>query len=398
MGATALQVEPWVGQDFYVPYFEILIRGRSEPELIRDILSVNFTDSLKEIDSFEIIVNNWDPNGRNGSDNRRGWFKYSDGDKFDPWQDVELWMGYYVRGTKQRRCMLIGEIVRMTPNFPQSGSSTLTVHCVGLLHRFRTAQIDKNYTRKKDSWIARELVREIAGQVRAKIPGLTLKVDDAEIDKNLKNETEIEHLTIKQEYAINFLHRRSREIGYEFTMEERETGASNREVTFHYRPPNAVTRTVYRLEWGKSLLSFQPSFSTAEQVTEVYVRSWDPQTKKTFEGRARRADLLRDGVLDPTEDFKVRQGPLAERIEIVTDEIVQSQEEATQRARQRLRSIAQGLIEGRGKTIGLPDLRAGCKVEIAGIGRYDGNYVVTGTTHSISDSGYTTDFNARKEK
>jgi phage protein D len=48
--------------------------------------------------------------------------------------------------------------------------------------------------------------------------------------------------------------------------------------------------------------------------------------------------------------------------------------------------------------VGLPDLRAGVKVEIVGLGaRFNGVYFITDTTHTYSDSGYITKFNARRE-
>ncbi len=40
------------------------------------------------------------------------------------------------------------------------------------------------------------------------------------------------------------------------------------------------------LEWGKNLLDFQARMTTAQQVTEVTVRGWDPKTKKEIIGRA----------------------------------------------------------------------------------------------------------------
>ena len=57
--------------------------------MIRDILSVTYKDSVQEIDSFEITINNWDAATRA--------FKYSDQRLFDPGQSVELWMGYLRR-------------------------------------------------------------------------------------------------------------------------------------------------------------------------------------------------------------------------------------------------------------------------------------------------------------
>jgi phage protein D len=48
--------------------------------------------------------------------------------------------------------------------------------------------------------------------------------------------------------------------------------------------------------------------------------------------------------------------------------------------------------------VGLPDLRAGHKVHIEGLGaRFNGIYFITDTNHTLNDSGYVTQFNARRE-
>ena len=394
--ATVPQIEQdiYIGQDFYVPAFRVRVRGRDLLKTEYDVLTVTYTDSDSDMDSFDLTVNNWDPDGKGPG---RGWFKYSDTDVFDPWQDVELSMGYYRNGNDGLESMLVGEIVRMTPNFPESGTSTLTVHCVNLLQRFRTAQVTKDYFQKQDSWIARDLVQGIAKDIRQKLPSLDLQVDEDEISLNLAAENPIEHLNVHQQYAVNFLYSRSREIGYDIWLDE-DTSGSRRVVTFHYAPSKYTLKPTYILEWGKSLMNFQPSFATANQPDEVIVRYWNPKTKQKFEGKATRADLAQDGVIDPTADFGVKQGPLSKKTDLVTNLVVQSDDEAKTAAKRRLRILAQGLIEAKGKTVGLPSLRSGNKIRIVGLGRYDGLYHVTSTTHTLGDGGYTTDFSARKEK
>jgi phage protein D len=397
----------YVGQDFYVPGFRIVVKGRELHTVETDVVSLTYTDSKNEIDSAELTVNNWDPNG-NGPG--LGWWKYSDTDIFNPWQDIELYMGYYRNGNDELRRMMVGEIVRMTPNFSAGGAATLSVRALNVLNRFRNAQISKDYFQKKDSEIFRDIVNTVAQQLRQQFPNLDLVTDGDEIERNLAQEKEIKHQTIKQEYAINFLFKRSREIRYELSVDDVQQG-SRRVVTVHYRPANEVMRPTYILEWGKSLISFQPSLATANQASKVIVRYWNPDTKKKFEGQAILADLKTEGVIDPMADLNLEQGPQAQKTEIVTDHVVQSDAEATEAAKSRLRVIAQGLVTAKGRTIGLPDLRTGSKIQIGkldpntgqripgkGLGRYDGNYVVEQTTHTIGDGGYSTDFTARMEK
>ena len=46
---------------FYVPQFEVRIEGVGLPrDVLRDVVQVTYKDNIKEIDSFELTVNNWD--------------------------------------------------------------------------------------------------------------------------------------------------------------------------------------------------------------------------------------------------------------------------------------------------------------------------------------------------
>jgi hypothetical protein len=60
--------------------------------------------------------------------------------------------------------------------------------------------------------------------------------------------------------------------------------------------------------------------------------------------------------------------------------------------------MAATLVTGSGSSVGLPALRAGKTVTIAGLGaRFDGTWRLTQTMHAIGSGGYTTTFQARKE-
>ncbi len=89
-----------LGTDFYVPHFEVKVGGRAlERQAIHDVLSVTYTDSLENIDTFSLVVNNWDEEKRST--------KYSEGTLFEPGQTVELRLGYRDRGLQP---VLTGEI------------------------------------------------------------------------------------------------------------------------------------------------------------------------------------------------------------------------------------------------------------------------------------------------
>ncbi|HWA72763.1 MAG TPA: hypothetical protein VG937_10525 [Polyangiaceae bacterium] len=390
-----LAVKPYLGQDFYVPCYAVYIRNQ-EFRRVHDVMSVTYTDSMTEIDSFDLRVNNWDPDKESAGPSKKGGVKYSDGNTLDPWQDVELWMGYYNQGRREMRRMLVGEITTSALSFGESGVSSLTVRGLNLLHRFRSKQISKAFVNEKDTRIADILVGEIASDISKRVPNLTIELDGDDKATNLARETAVPYLAMHNQYPVLFLMQRARAIGYDLTLEEQARG-EQRLVTIHFRPSHRVRRPTYELEWGKTLLQFQPTLQTAGQVSEVVVRGWDPQGKDKFEERATRADLNGEELVHP-DMLGVQESALAQRLEISTDRPVQSSAEAKELAKKTLRQIVQGLVEARGKTIGLPDLRAGCKVNVLGLGtRYSGTYLVTATTHTIGDGGYTTEFSCRME-
>ena len=68
-------------------------------------------------------------------------------------------------------------------------------------------------------------------------------------------------------------------------------------------------------------------------------------------------------------------------------------------ARAILLERSKDLVKASGTCVGLPDLRAGQRVKIGGLGaRFSGEYFITDTTHTINDSGYITKFNVRREE
>src|SRR2546427_10194507 len=99
--AAILPVEIYKGQDFYVPAFIISVeQEKLPPTVMNDILSVSYTDSLANVDSFEMIVSNWDAAAKTLDQTA---FKYSDKNTFNPWKDVQLQMGYYSNGKSELR-------------------------------------------------------------------------------------------------------------------------------------------------------------------------------------------------------------------------------------------------------------------------------------------------------
>jgi phage protein D len=151
--------------------------------------------------------------------------------------------------------------------------------------------------------------------------------------------------------------------------------------------------------WGRTLISFSPMFSAKGQVSEVVVRWGDPEAKNKGKIEVKKTwdDIdLAPSALGPAGKTDLNPALKGLR-EVVKPNDVKTEEDAEREAIKHLKEMARTLITGNGSSVGLPTLRAGKTVTLAGLGaRFDGTWLLTQTTHSIGGGGYTTSFQAAK--
>jgi uncharacterized protein len=367
------------GRDLWVPAFEVRVNERkAAADVVHDVMSVTYKDSLIDLDTFDLVLNNWD------ADERR--FKYLDGNdrRWDPGEKLAIAMGYRDRtGLSQ---MITGVITSLRPSFPASGGPTLTVSGVNVLQQFRRKPVSKTYVGKTDSEIAKEICKR-------------LQVDIVTNPRSSPPEPKLDYVIQDNRMDIVFLLERARRIGYDLFVEEVPAqGGAPAKPRIHFVPPESVERTTYKLVWGGSLTAFSPTLKTGNQVSSVRVRGWDRLRNKKIDVEVSLKNL-------PTQALAARGGRdriesmLGEREEIVGTIPVHDDNEARAVALSRLALIHRDMVTATGATVGLPDLRAGSRVEVVGVGeRFSGSYFVTSTTHTLSDSGYTTQFECRREE
>ena len=174
----------------------------------------------------------------------------------------------------------------------------------------------------------------------------------------------------------------------------------------YFGPSNArqagLPEVVHELKWGLSLIDFNPKLSTANQARSVEVRSWDRQANRAIRKKVTvddasihvNRDLLH--LVDPGE--ACGGNACRPREEVTVSEPQFTAEQAQRRAVALMEAKLNQLVEATGTTVGLPELRAGRRIRIVGIGaRLSGTYFVIKTSHTINDSGYVTNFTARRE-
>lgn len=406
MPVVTLNEESTRQAGFYVPQFEIKIEEAGLPRnILRDVTQLTYKDNIKEIDSFEVTVNNWDPTTQDfkyvGSETAERLARQTGDDRrlrlFEPCnKEVEVWMGYL----GDLRLMLKGTFATMEPNFPASGAPTLSVRGLNVLHQLRRKQYSTTWGDKRDSEIAKNiatLVDKDLGKNHKRFP-LPIVINE----KAMGLEERLPYVAQKNQYDIDFLLTRALRLGYVVFVREGNPKARNpdeRKQHLYFGPSDGTIPgqrdVTFKLKWGISLIDFKPTLTTANQVRSVTVTGWDRAKKKAISVKS----SLDDKEINLNRDLHELLKVCDPREEIVIDKPVHTEKEAKTLAQAILKDRHKEMVKASGTCVGLPDLRAGRKVVIEGLGsRFSGTYFITESTHSINDSGYITKFNARREQ
>jgi phage protein D len=387
------------GRDLRVPAFDVKVRGKDLPAIsARDIVSVRYTDSVDKIDAFELTINNWDAGKRDFKYTGPGRTSGEPSTQFDPGSAIELWMGYFKPTTPEHRdpdkpdplrLMLAGTITSMAPSFPAAGQPTLKVSGQNVLHQLMKEQQTRTFKGKTASKIA----DEVGKQGGWKIGDLDVKVrTDAG-----RTEPVIDQILQKNEYDIVFLLQLAYVLDYEVGLRQEVNGGQT-QLYVYFGSSKAEPRQKYLLEWGRSLVSFDPTLSTTRQVKAVTVRYWDGVRKAIKTVTVDRKKLVTKGLRDDRVRKRVEAG-FADKVDIVCERPFRDEQSARAYATAVLSDIAKNLVTAKGSTFGTPDLRAGCMIEVTGLGAiFTGHYFVTATTHTIGAGGYVTEFECRLQE
>src|SRR6202008_3061639 len=96
---------------------------------------------------------------------------------------------------------------------------------------------------------------------------------------NLEKDQPIVYLLQDSQTDLDFLLQLARRHGYVLLLQER---VKDRPAQLYFGPSNGtgLRQATVELGWGKSLMEFQPTLTTANQIKSVTVRGWNRDTKK----------------------------------------------------------------------------------------------------------------------
>lgn len=333
----------------YAPRCEVRISGVTlAADLTDQILSLDVETDLDLAGSFNIVLRN--------SDN-----SLLDSALLDLGKTVEIHLGY----GNDLSPALLGEIAAIEPSFPQDGPPTIAVSGYDKSYKMRRTQPEPtDYTWTNDSIIAAEI---------AVANGLVPVVDPT---------PSVEEQVIQAESDMAFLKDRAENYFFDVYVEWDR---------LHFQFPRPQL-SAHVLEWGKNLSSFSPRISAAGMAGLQVIRDYNQELAQTILGTALAADFDVDNLVEKLGSSAldllsslVRQGTLQHSVKNPFD--------AYQLASSLLADLLEGMYEGSGSCVGIPDLTAGRYLTIQGIGRrFSGTYRARKVTHRLSGSGFTTDF------
>lgn len=277
-------------------------------------------------------------------------------------------------GEDSAAALISGEVTALEAELDVVSGSHAVVRGYDHSHRLHRGRTTATYRNVTDSDIARLVAR------RAGLP--TGRIDETTTTHRLVSQAN------QSDWA--FLRARATEIGCDLTM-------SDGKLEFR-RPADASSAPAsgdltstdpLQLVIGADLLAFRPRVTSAEQVTEVQVRGWDPDHQQVLTANVAAATSSVALPLDPAQLADRFGGP----VHVATDRPWSTQGEVDAAASALAERIASAFAQADGTATGNPKLRAGVAVSVGLAGDpFEGNYTITSTRHVFDREGFRTHF------
>lgn len=336
-------------EPFFAPRFAIRISGLTmSADISSQVLQVAVETSLDVAGKFAITMRNPDNS-------------VLDSALFDLGKTVEIHLGY---GTELKPAFL-GEITAIEPEFPADGGPVVVITGADKSHRLRRSQpLPTDYSATSDSIIAARIAVE---------NGLIPVVDPTPPFLEPISQTTSD---------MAFLKSRAEQYFFDVYVEWDR---------LHFQFPRPAT-AAHVLEWGRNLTSFSPRISAAGLAGLQIIRDYNQELAQSIFGIA----LAMDFDLD---DLEEKLGSTA--VDLLTSLArngvrqgkVSNPFDAMKVAKSVLADLLDGLYEGTGSCVGIPDLAAGDYLAIEGVGkRFSGTYRLRKVNHVLGERGFHTTF------
>ena len=275
-----------------------------------------------------------------------------------------------------------GIITTLEADFPADGQPKLTITAVDKRERLRNR---KKVKRSQFSGMSEE---EVAAAVASEV-GLTV----ATVDGQKTMPTKSKGNKPSDQDALQYLTDRANKAALELLC------FGN--VLFVLKPNDAADKATH-YDYRRGLMSFAPTLNNAGKPTAVRVVSRNPTTGEKFDVTVKPEDLQQLGLAPSSKEGETeiaqvkKKGQGGEKVEVVTNYLARSADEAKQIAIGIMKRNMDQSITVSGEVVGDPRVRVRETLQIGGVGRFGGFYYVTETTHRFGANGYQTSFKARR--
>ncbi len=293
----------------------------------------------------------------------------------------------------------IGELTGVEPVFAKKGT-TLVIRALNGLHALSRGKRSFTYGGGGDKISETDIIKQVQGRNGSVIT----KVDyDGATPDSLK----YDHVYQHNQTDLEFLRSRAARIGYcvmvrdkTLLFRRRSNKKSEFKLMFHAERVEQDQKAPIQLD------RFVPRLSTANVVTEVRVRSWQPEKRTELVCIAKLGDPKVPAALAPETGTDTTKQRYPDAAQVRVDIPFSSKEEGEAIAASWLNERAMSYVTAEGSTPGDPSLKAGMIVTID-VGKqsveaqFSGEYLLTYVRHWYRDEGegsrFTTDFRARRD-
>ena len=368
--------------DFYAPAFSVRLAGA---DVVRDLLV-----AVSQVEA-ELVMNaasHFSFTLSNCYNLESGQFETGRGQPLlkllTLGTEVEVCIGYGDSATTPTT--MLGQVTEISTNFPETGAPELVVS--GYDHGFPLT-LGKN----SDSWKDRkdsEVVQLIAGGFHH----LVTVIDDTtekhpQIEQNQQSDWEFLKKLAERNSAGD------KSVHFELYV---DAGGVVKKPTLHFGKPRLDAAPVAKLKWGGGLLSFKPEANLAGQVSKLEVYGWDIKRKEAFVGRASATDAGPQGKTIAQHVGSLVRAPDRQPT-LRLRQPVFTQAEADKRAKAALGEMTKKFLTGDAESVGLPELRPDCTVELTNLGEaFSKVYYIEQASHRFDSGGYRTRFKVREAK
>lgn len=339
----------------------ISVRGASLPAAEAGLLRLLIVETVEGLYHCEMTLGNW------GTEDGETSFLYLDRQKIDFGDDLEIsW-----RGEDQPVTLFSGKVMGIEGEYPEGAAPQITFLAEDRLQDLRMTRRSRSFNDVSDADVFQQIASDHSLQAEVNLNGPTYKV-----------------LTQVNQSDLAFLRSRARLLAAEVWVDGTTLHAAAR--------PDRGSEPA-RLTYNANLFSFTVLADLANQRTAVNASGWDVSSKQAATHEASESVISSELNSQPSGPGILAE-KIGERKEYLAHTLPFSSSEATTHAEGYFRMMARRFVTGRGITQPTPVLRAGARVNLAGLGGlFSGEYYVTGVRHVFDNQqGMRTEFSVER--